>query len=137
MTNRPTEHIVVQIKPVLLDTIRMAAAMCLSRSTLDNLRTMGCPCLQIPGTKKILYDPAVVVVWIEAQQEKKYPGDITDAYCKARLAEHSTLVISDIPQRLIEPMRQYIKAHRAHNKRQEECDYHGKKEERSRRSGRV
>ena len=34
---------------------------------MDDLRKLGCPCIHVPGTKKILFNPDRVVTWLEEQ----------------------------------------------------------------------
>ena len=58
----------IVITPVLLDRARMAAALCLSLSTLDNLTKRGCPSIRVPGTSKVLFDPADVVGFLKSAQ---------------------------------------------------------------------
>jgi len=47
----------------------MAGALCLSVRVLDDLRKRGCPCIQVPGTTKVLFNPGRVVAWLESQSE--------------------------------------------------------------------
>ena len=57
--------------PVLLDRRRMAAALCLSEDTLDQLRKIGLPSISVPGTSKILFNPTRVVQWLEAENTER------------------------------------------------------------------
>lgn len=59
----------IVITPVLLDRARMATALCLSVSTLDNLCKRGCPSIRVPGTSKVLFDPADVVGFLKTAQK--------------------------------------------------------------------
>lgn len=50
---------------MLLDREAMAKAISVSTDTLDIMRRAGCPQITVPGTKKILFDPGEVVVWLK------------------------------------------------------------------------
>lgn len=62
------ERAVEPIRLLLMDRARMAASICVSEDTLDLMRRAGCPQLTVPGTKKVLFDPAAVVDWLRNQQ---------------------------------------------------------------------
>jgi hypothetical protein len=53
----------------------MAGALCLSLSTLDNLCKRGCPSIRVPGTSKVLFDPADVVGFLKTAQAPKDSPD--------------------------------------------------------------
>ncbi len=77
------DHGDIVITPVLLDRARMAAALCLSVSTLDNLCKRGCPSIHVPGTSKILFDPADVVGFLKTAQTPKDGPDAAAIHAKA------------------------------------------------------
>jgi hypothetical protein len=57
---------IAPIPRMLLDREAMAAAISICSATLDGMRKAGCPQITIPGTKKVLFDPADVVSWLKA-----------------------------------------------------------------------
>lgn len=62
----------VQTEPVpllLLDRQKMAAAICVSEDTLDGMRKKGCPSIPVPGTRRILFDPADVIRWLKESED--------------------------------------------------------------------
>lgn len=73
------------IQPLLLDRAGMAAAICVSVDTLDQLRKRGCPCLRVPGTKKVLFDPPAVVEWLREESQATDPdaGSLDRARARA------------------------------------------------------
>lgn len=74
----------VTVTPVLLDRKRMAAALCLSVSTLDALCKRGCPSIRVPGTSKILFDADDVVAWLKLQQAPKDGPDAAAIHAEAQ-----------------------------------------------------
>ncbi len=65
------------IQPRLLDRRRMALALCLSEDTLDGLRKRGCPCVRVPGTSKLLFNPNRVVAWLEEHPDNQDRETVT------------------------------------------------------------
>jgi hypothetical protein len=61
------ETLIEPIKLLLLDKERMAAAICVSSATLDDLRKRGLPSIPVPGCRRVLFNPARVVEWLEGQ----------------------------------------------------------------------
>lgn len=67
----------LQVQAVLLDRRRMAVALCVSESLLDDLRARGCPCVRLPGHKKILFDPADVLAWLKTHPANRPRENMT------------------------------------------------------------
>ncbi len=56
--------------------------MCLSENTLDRLRQIGLPSIQIPRTKKVLFDIEEVVSWLKEQSETSTDTDTLERATK-------------------------------------------------------
>ena len=63
------EQVRVTVEARLLDRARAAAALSISTDTLDKLRKRGCPCIAVPGTTKVLFDPDDVIPWLKEQSK--------------------------------------------------------------------
>ena len=72
---KPETAIELRIEPRLLDRKRMAAALCLSETVLDDLCSLGCPHIRVPRRKKILFNPDRVVDWLEEHSEDQGDRD--------------------------------------------------------------
>lgn len=67
--NDESTQTVEPVKLLLLDKERMATAICVSVPTLDDMRKRGCPCVPVPGARRVLFDPDEVIQWLKGQRE--------------------------------------------------------------------
>ena len=64
---KPPDGKQIVIQPRLLDRRGMALCISLSVDTLDRLVKLGCPCVPVVSTSKVLFDPTDVVRWMKEQ----------------------------------------------------------------------
>lgn len=61
----------VQIRARLLDRAHMAACIAVSEDSLDRMRKLGCPCVPVPGSSKVVFDPDDVIEWMKSHPARE------------------------------------------------------------------
>jgi hypothetical protein len=79
------------IRRFLYDKPEMAASIGVSEDLLDNLRKAGCPCVSIPGARRVLFDPVDVVEWLKGQNQREDLPSLSVANKRANLVFRQNL----------------------------------------------